>query len=160
HTFPSSSQIPPTQLVYCSYSRLESPAYKGTRRASSQIPPTQLVDYSYSAYGARPNGTRRHPVPKSHQRSWWIIHTQPTGRGLTAHVVTPFPNPTNAVGGLFILSTREPGLQGHTSRQFPNPTNAVGGLFILGLHSPAERHTSSPRSQIPPTQLVDYSYSA
>ena len=36
-------------------------------------------------------------------------------------------NPTNAVGGAFILS-----LHGG-ARRSPNPTNAVGGSFISGL---------------------------
>jgi len=34
-----------------------------------------------------------------------------------------------------------------------NPTNAVGGPFILGLHGRAAA------SRLPPTQLVDRSYS-
>src|SRR5438128_1768864 len=38
---------------------------------SPKIPPTQLVDRSYSAYGKGP----RLGFPKSHQRSWWIVHT-------------------------------------------------------------------------------------
>jgi len=33
-------------------------------------------------------------------------------------------NPTNAVGGAFILS-----LHGDTGRASPNPTNAVGGII-------------------------------
>ncbi|MEK6324642.1 MAG: hypothetical protein AABN33_23625 [Acidobacteriota bacterium] len=36
-----------------------------------EIPPTQLVDPSYPAY----KGGGR--AAKSHQRSWWIVHTQP-----------------------------------------------------------------------------------
>jgi len=39
---------------------------------------------------------------------------------------------------------------------FRNPTNAVGGLFIHSLHEAAGRLGF----QIPPTQLVDRSYSA
>jgi putative transposase len=38
--------------------------------------------------------------PESHQRSWWIVHTQPT-RACNAG---SFPNPTNAVGVSFIPS--------------------------------------------------------
>src|SRR6185436_16734626 len=64
--------------------------------ASSRIPPTQLVDWSYSAYQTR----SQPPLPESHQRSWWIVHTQP-GRHATSRLL---PNPTNAVGELFILS--------------------------------------------------------
>src|SRR5882724_1583430 len=37
-----------------------------------------------------------------------------------------------------------------------NPTNAVGGSFMLGLN----KSTNARRSRIPPTQLVDRSYSA
>ncbi len=167
------SRIPPTQLVDCSYS-----AYTATRtrlpeshqrswwivhtsptrpreraflnptnavggsfilslhsheNAAFRIPPTQLVDRSYSAY------------TESHQRSWWIVHTQPTQPRERR-----FPNPTNAVGGSFILS-----LHSHGNAAFPNPTNAVGGSFILSLHS----HGNA-GFRIPPTQLVDRSYSA
>src|SRR5215471_3642001 len=39
---------------------------------------------------------------KSHQRSWWIVHTQPTKDDARAS-----GNPTNAVGGSFILSLLE-----------------------------------------------------
>src|SRR5215471_11293243 len=82
HTRPTRSppprlpQIPPTQLVDCSYS-----AYTGEPRLPPVIPPTQLVDCSYPAY------KRRTP--------------------------TSFGNPTNAVGGLFILSLQR------TSHDFP-----------------------------------------
>src|SRR6185503_19316658 len=159
--------------------------------ASYRIPPTQLVDCSYSAYKTR----NRPPLSESHQRSWWIVHTQPRRRA-TSRL---FPNPTNAVGGLFTLSlpdtqpaasyripptqlvdcsysayktrNRAPLPESHqrswwiahtqprrraTSRLFPNPTNAVGGLFILSLQD-AQPAASS---RIPPTQLVDCSYSA
>ena len=37
--------------------------------------------------------------PNPTQRSWWIVHTQPT----CATRARPVPNPTNAVGGSFIL---------------------------------------------------------
>ena len=60
--------------------------------------------------------------PPSHQRSWYL-HTQP-------------PN-------------------GQAHDRLPNPTNAVGGSFILSYNS-----TSRPLGPpIPPTQLVDRSYS-
>src|SRR5207249_4946666 len=45
------------------------------------------------------------------------------------------PNPTNAVGGLFILS-----LQKQVAERLPNPTNAVGGLFILSLQKQPAEH--------------------
>ena len=44
-----------------------------------------------------------------------------------------FPNPTNAVGGSFILSLqRKAG-----AAPVKNPTNAVGGLFILSVRDKA-----------------------
>src|SRR2546426_9821117 len=70
--------------------------HRGRRPAFRAIPPTQLVGGSYSAYtgeGDRLSG-------QAHQRSWWMVHTQPTPGKATG-----FPgNPTNAVGGWFILS--------------------------------------------------------
>src|SRR5258706_180080 len=79
-------------------------------RGPSRIPPTQLVDCSYSAHKERARA-------ESHQRSWWIVHTQPTknGRG---------PNPTNAVGGLFILSLQR------TARVAPDTIKALGWILI------------------------------
>jgi putative transposase len=47
---------------------------KRLRQRSPRIPPTQLVDCSDTAY-KRDCGSA---LPKSHQRSWWIVHTQPT----------------------------------------------------------------------------------
>src|SRR5437773_1789242 len=84
---------------------------------------------------------------ESHQRSWW-------NRSYSTYRQTPrpfFPNPTNAVGGLFIVSLmvkaprpapRIPPAQlvdrsytAYTETpRLPNPTNAVGGSFILSLH--------------------------
>src|SRR5262249_14646603 len=126
---------------------------------------------------------RRFPNPTN--AFWWIVYTQPTTRRNTS---ASFPeshqrrdcakmNPTNAVGGSFILSLRrtdeslrpvipptqlvdrsysaydEPRLE----PCFPNPTNAVGGSFILSLRSACHEHVVS---QIPPTQLVDRSHLA
>ncbi len=116
----------------------------------SQIPPTLLVDCSYSTYKTRPQDSRpllsnptnavggsfildlqnaaaRQPPAslKSHQRSWWIVHTRPTKRG------------HKSAGPLL-----------------SNPTNAVGGLFILDLQNAATRAPAR-FSQIPPTLLVD-----
>src|SRR2546427_7552803 len=53
------------------------------------------------------------------------------------------PNPTNKVGGSFILS-----LQKNCPMLVPNPTNEVGGLFILSLQrdwarTPPESHQRS-----------------
>src|SRR2546425_11524811 len=77
-------------------------------------------------------------------------------------------NPTNAVGGSFILS-----LQRRAPGPVPNPTNAVGGSFILSLQRRAlgprpESHQRSwwtvhtqptealagPPSRIPPTKMA------
>ena len=85
----------------------------------SGIPPTQLVDRSYSAYIANAGAFFRNPtnavggsfilslhrecrsvVPEYHQRSWWIVHTQPTRRAAE----DLFLNPTNAVGGSFMFA--------------------------------------------------------
>src|SRR5256885_2152073 len=64
-------------------------------RPAPRIPPTQLVDRSYTAYTETPclpnptnavGGSFIHSLhrdalpPESHQRSWWIVHTQPTQR--------------------------------------------------------------------------------
>src|SRR2546425_139284 len=77
--------------------------------------------------------------PESHQRSWWIVHTQPTKRA--GH--TPVPNPTNEVGGSFILC-----LQKDRRMLFPNSTNEVGRSFILSLQSSSElRGFCSPSTQ-------------
>src|SRR4030095_8570971 len=90
----SLGQIPPTQLVDRSYStykaapsapRCPNPtnavggslilSLQGERPARlPQIPPTQLVDGSYSAYIAATTEL----LPESHQRSWWMVHPQPT----------------------------------------------------------------------------------
>ena len=57
------------------------------------------------------------------------------------------PNPTNAVGGSFILNLQRD-VDGSTA--FPNPTNAVGGLFILNLQRVARRESCEAR----PTNAV------
>ena len=64
---------------------------------------------------------RRPAFSKSHQRSWWTVHTQPTQRsgGL-------FQNPTNAVGGLFILSLPKEAAPGSSNRK-PTPATADSG---------------------------------
>src|SRR5262249_43255165 len=76
-----------------------------------QIPPTQLVDRSRSTYTSGP----ARPVcfefqsSKSHQRSWWIVHAQPTkGRAWSARACRLSLNnpPTALVGfGKCSLST-------------------------------------------------------
>jgi hypothetical protein len=88
-----------------------------------------------------------------HQRSWWIVHTQPSGRDRqTSPVIPPTQlvdrsylasstqptnfsgKPTNAVGGSFILSLYRTGLTLHVSL-IPKIV-PVGGLFILGILIP------------------------
>src|SRR6185503_609514 len=95
------SRIPPTQLVDCSYLAYN----EGTRPAFPN--PTNAVGGSFILGLQRRNSTCR---PESHQRSWWIVHTRPTTKGLDLLS----PNPTNAVGGSFIL-----GLQRRDSTCFP-----------------------------------------
>src|SRR6185436_10926194 len=83
---------------------------------------------------------------KSHQRSWWIVHTQPTSRLRPGQVW----NPTNAAGGLFILNLQatctRPGLESHQRSWWIVHTQPTGNLHPAGF-------------RIPPTQLVDRSYS-
>src|SRR6185369_11433017 len=71
-----------------------------------------------------------HFSTKSHQRSWWIVHTQPTRTGTRS-----FPNPTNAVGGSFILSLhgREPRIYQGVSRLLASELQAalLKGLVLL-----------------------------
>src|SRR5205814_2067635 len=62
--------------------------------------------------------------PKSHQRSWWIVHTQPT-KGLGA------PGPKSHQRSWWIVHTQPTKGLGALRSQIP-PT-AVGGSFIPGL---------------------------
>jgi hypothetical protein len=104
-----------------------------------QIPPTQLVDRSYSPYkhlAAR--------SPESHQRSWWIVHTRPTNISRRA-----LPNPTNAVGGSFILALQTS--RGALSR-IP-PTQLVDRSY------PTYRASAQVPSQLPPTRWWDCRHS-
>src|SRR4029077_14696193 len=112
----------------------------------------------------------RTPRPESHQRSWWIVHTQPTSRLANAPSripppqlvdrsysaykptgVRPVPNPTNAVGGSFILSLQ-------ADWRTPRPESHHRSWWIVHTQ-PTSRLAYAP-SRIPPTQLVDRSYSA
>src|SRR4029078_11298869 len=106
----------------------------------SRIPPTESVDPSYPAYIKAtvhfPNPTdgvggffipslhQSHcPLPESHRRSRWILHTRPTSKPLST---SPIP-PTESVDfsyPAYITATVH----------FPNPTDGVGGSFIPGLH--------------------------
>jgi hypothetical protein len=89
----------------------------------------------------------------THKYSGAIPPTQLVDRSYSAYTGhwAGVPNPTNAVGGSFIyLAYRR------TLGDGPeNPTNAVGGSFILSLQTDTGRG-----SRIPPTELVDRSYSA
>src|SRR6185503_16926673 len=105
------------------------------------IPPTQLVDRSYPAYISR----QRAVSPESHQRSWWIVHTQPASAALA---VSPESHQRS-----WRIVHNQPASAG-TATSLRNPTNAVGGSFITSLHQPPARHLSG----IPPPQLVDRSY--
>src|SRR2546426_945869 len=106
-------------------------------------PPKQLVDRSYSAYKnwrphVSPNSTNAvggsfilslqklatARLPESHQRSWWIVHTQPTKTG---DRTSPRIPPTQLVDRSYSAYKN---WRPHVS---PNPTNAVGGSFILSL---------------------------
>ena len=79
-----------------------------------------------------------------HNYSGAIPSTQLVVGSYSAHMGnwTEIPNPTNAVGGSFILSLQD----GARARPVPNPTNAVGGSFILGLHR-REPHAGSKSHQ-------------
>src|SRR6266436_8283963 len=65
-------------------------------------------------------------APESHQRSWWIVHTQPTYCISRARSRIPPTQLVDCSYSAYIL---------HQPRSLPNPTNAVGGLFILSLHT-------------------------
>src|SRR5215831_17315351 len=158
------------------------------RTSSGGIPPTQLVDRSYSAskndaYFFRGNPTnavggsfilslkeRRILLPgESHQRSWWIVHTQPQR---TTHTSSGGIPPTQLVDRSYSAYKRRrillPGIpptqlmdrsySAYKRRRVllpGNPTNAVGRSFILSLKEPRILLPG-----IPPTQLMDRSYSA
>src|SRR6185503_19561338 len=127
------------------------------QRAATLSNPTNAVGGSF-ILSLHPEG--RDPL-ESHQRSWWIVHTQPTSRG-------PRPSripPTQLVDRSYSAYIQR-------AATLANPTNGVGGSFILSLHpegrDPRESHQRSwwivhtqptsrgPRpSRIPPTQLVD-----
>ena len=59
-------------------------------------------------------------------------------------------NPTNAVGGAFILSLHEHGAL------LPNPTNAVGGSFISSLAGQVKPTPVRLGMNEPPTALVGF----
>src|SRR5262249_18695228 len=119
----------------------------------SRIPPTQLVDRSGSTYTSDRPASRNY-IPKSHQRSWWIVQAQPT-RATGQLLEITFQNPptgrseehtselqslTNLVCRLLLDSQSDhPAPHSFPTRRssdltFQNPTNAVGGSFRLNLH--------------------------
>src|SRR5215813_12544089 len=86
-------------------------------RCGPAIPPTQLVNGSYSAYGSasalrscNPTNAvgewfilslrkrKRAAVLQSHQRSWWMVHTQPTEAQARCGPAIP---PTQLVDGSY-----------------------------------------------------------
>jgi hypothetical protein len=140
------------------------PCLHKERNVFREIPPTKLVDCSYIAYTKRETDSE-----KSHQRSWWIVHTSPT------QSAKRIPrNPTNEVGGLFIPRLRKarnrfreiPPTKSwwivHTSptqstKQIPrNPTNEVGWIVHTSPTQSAKRIPRNPTN----FQLVDCSYLA
>src|SRR5882724_13331136 len=94
----------------------------------SVIPPTQLVVRSYSAYTNETAAT----CPESHQRSWWIVHTQPNSPvGFTLRLVKArlgMKNPPTALVG---FRTRAQCLLRRPIMNDP-PTALVG--FELNTH--------------------------
>src|SRR5207253_78405 len=107
--------------------------------ASVRIPPTKLVDRSYSAYKGPSNAP-----PKSHQRSWWIVHTQPTKAAASSAVSvvpsTQFGGIPNGVRQTFCKAGYE------------RSTNGVGGISDRGVPRPF----CSLSMNDPPTALVGF----
>src|SRR6266516_1857084 len=99
---------PPTKLVDRSYS-----AYKKAVACSSQIPPTKLVDRSYSAYKKAVACSSQIPPTKLVDCSY-SAYKKAVARMLV-------PNPTNEVGGSFILCLQ----RSSELRSFCSPINAV-----------------------------------
>jgi putative transposase len=99
------------------------------------------VDRSYSAYVAR----RHAPVPESHQRSWWIIHILPTaGSPRSAR-----SNPTNEVGGSFILSLHRAELSKDPIVLYPRlvhlePLKEISWAYQLHYHICFRTHRRKP----------------
>src|SRR5437867_1101712 len=83
---------------------------------------------------------------QSHQRSWWIVHTRPT-TGLR-HAFSGIP-PTQLVDCSYSAYAETCG------SVFWNPTNAVGGLFILGLRAHRQPVLGLGMND-PPTALVGF----
>src|SRR2546427_3384947 len=100
-------------------------------------------NFLYSAYKT----TIACSSQKSHQRSWWIVHTQPTKRPLHARP----KNPTNEVGGSFILCLQK-------DCRMPCPKSHQRSWWIV--HTQPTKGPLHARPKIPPTKLVDRSYSA
>src|SRR6185503_17084015 len=66
------------------------------------------------------------PGCKSHQRSWWIVHTLPTYALSGTRLQIPPTQLVDRSYSAYIRAVRNP---------VANPTNAVGGSFILCLHT-------------------------
>jgi hypothetical protein len=109
-------------------------AYEGLLNAGFRIPPTQLVDCSYPAYTKEAAAAR----PESHQRSWWIGHTQPNSAvGFTLRLIKVRLDMNNPPTALVGFRTRAQCLLRRPIVNDP-PTALVG--FELNAH------TSSPFS--------------
>src|SRR5262249_22160349 len=91
---------------------------------------------------------RRNYIPKSHQRSWWIVQALPiraAGRLLLA-ITFPIP-PTQLVDLSRSTYTSNRPTPVSRNSNLPNPTNAVGGSFRLNLHEqPADSRFSKLQS--------------
>src|ERR1051325_2116085 len=85
-----------------------------------------------------------------HQRSWWIVHTQP----IKQQLLKVGGNPTNSVGGLFISDLHRH-LTDLTKRSEVGyePSNR---LRSVGFPKPAGDSISRPRINNPPTALVEF----
>ena len=117
----------------------------------ARIPPTH--SWFVHTQSTKEQALARH---ESHQRSWWIVHTQPKGTGVAR------PNPQTQLvdrsyqpakdravpsripprsGGLFILSPTK----GNRRRPVTNPTNAVGWI----VHTQPTRNRRRPVTNPP-----------
>jgi hypothetical protein len=93
------------------------------------IPPTQLVVRSYSAHTKETAVTRS----ESHQRSWWIVHTQPnSGVGFTLRLITTRLDLNNPPTALVGFKTRAQCLLSRPIMKDPQ-TALVG--FVLNTHA-------------------------
>src|SRR2546425_2699728 len=74
----------------------------------------------------QPTKELSHARPKSHQRSWWIVHTQPT-KGLSAH--------PSRIPPTQLVDRSCSAYKGTGGRAVPNRTDVVRGLVILSIET-------------------------